>query len=425
MEKNRAPRGFYPRRRNGGYQPPPPPPPFTGPPAPENHEPRRDSYGDFFRRALRSLGGDSPSNREMAVFIANQDLELEKIRSEQRAGPDQFQTTVKWPTRKLPRIFDRELESDFTTWKQEVESYFQYYRKEFTVETDKISWIEGILKEKALHWHQARVKAMATQHLDDNWTAYWAAADVQFKNEHEITESARKMRSLKYKGHISDYLVKLRDLNRRVECTGQIFRDQITDQMPSEIVDMMYTMGPIPMEDEEFLRVLERVGKCIEQKKRSHAKGNSSSHKSYSDEKSKKEFKENKEKKDKKEKNYINNENNRIQKKDQKKKRDFKFGSIKEALKGIDEELIAKHKEAKANCWRCRREGHYILECYAKKTEEGVEVTKSTISATRKRKRDDDEESSIMEKRPKVATIETGVQEERRIWENESEEEDF
>jgi hypothetical protein len=61
-----------------------------------------------------------------------------------------------------------------------------------------------------------------------------------------------------------------------------------------------------------------------------------------------------------------------------------------------------------------------MLECYAKKTEEGVEVTKSTISATRKRKRDDDEESSITEKRPKVAAIETGVQEERRIWENES-----
>jgi hypothetical protein len=31
--------------------------------------------------------------------------------------------------------------------------------------------------------------------------------------------------------------------------------------MPSEIVDMMYTIGPIPMEDEEFLRVLELAGK--------------------------------------------------------------------------------------------------------------------------------------------------------------------
>jgi hypothetical protein len=30
-----------------------------------------------------------------------------------------------------------------------------------------------------------------------------------------------------------------------------------------------------------------------------------------------------------------------------------------------------------------------------------------------------------MERRPKVAAIETGVQKEKRIWENESEEEDF
>jgi hypothetical protein len=142
--------GFILEGGNGGYQPPPPPPPFMGPPPLENHELRRDSYGDFFWQALRSLWGDSPSNRDMAVFIANQDLDLEKIRSEQRAGPDQFQTMVKRPTRKLPRTFDGKLDSDFTTWKQEVESYFQYYPKEFTVETDKISWTVGILKKKAL-----------------------------------------------------------------------------------------------------------------------------------------------------------------------------------------------------------------------------------------------------------------------------------
>jgi hypothetical protein len=139
--------------------------------------------------------------------------------------------------------------------------------------------------------------------------------------------------------------------------------------MPSDIVDMGFTMEPVPMEDQEFLRVLEKAGNRIEQKKLSHTKENSSSHKSYTDEKSQKEFKENKEKKDQRGGGYITNENNRIQKKDQKKKRDFKFGNIKEAFEGRDEELIAKHKEGKANCWRCVRDGHYMIECYAKKTE--------------------------------------------------------
>jgi hypothetical protein len=45
--------------------------------------------------------------------------------------------------------------------------------------------------------------------------------------------------------------------------------------------------------------------------------------------------------------------------------------------------------------------------------------------ATRKRKKGDDEESSKTEKRPKMAAIEIGGKEERRIWEHESEEEDF
>jgi hypothetical protein len=44
-----------------------------------------------------------------------------------------------------------------------------------------------------------------------------------------------------------------------------------------------------------------------------------------------------------KKRNYLNNENNRIQNKDQKKKRDLKFKRIKEVLKGNHEELIAKH----------------------------------------------------------------------------------
>jgi hypothetical protein len=97
---------------------------------------------------------------------------------------------------------------------------------------------------------------------------------------------------------------------------------------------------------------------------------------------------------------------------DQKKRRDFKFGSIHEALKGIDKELIAKHKEVKANFWRCVREGHDIQEYYVKKTENRIEMMKSTISAIRKRKRDDDEESSIVEKKPTVAAIEKRVPEE-------------
>jgi hypothetical protein len=57
---------------------------------------------------------------------------------------------------------------------------------------------------------------------------------------------------------------------------------------------------------------------------------------------------------------------------------------VKEALKGRSEEMITKHKDAIANCWRCGREGHYTLECYAKKTANGEEILKAMVSAAKK-----------------------------------------
>jgi hypothetical protein len=48
-----------------------------GRPGPENHEHRRVSYGEAsVTEALPTLAGDRLSNRETAIFIANQDIEL-------------------------------------------------------------------------------------------------------------------------------------------------------------------------------------------------------------------------------------------------------------------------------------------------------------------------------------------------------------
>jgi hypothetical protein len=43
--------------------------------------------------------------------------------------------------------------------------------------------------------------------------------------------------------------------------------------MPSEIVDRRYTIGPLTMEDKEFLRVLELAGKRVEEKRRDSKSG--------------------------------------------------------------------------------------------------------------------------------------------------------
>jgi hypothetical protein len=196
--------------------------------------------------------------------------------------------------------------------------------------------------------------------------------------------------------------------------------------MPSEIVDMMYTIGPMPMEDEEFLRVLEVAGKCVEEKKRDHKTGDSNSYKNNDEKSEKKEKKHNKDKKEKHEKKEKLKNNETVQKKDQKKKRDYKFETVKEGLKGMCEDMITKHKDAKANCWRCGREGHYTLEYYAKRTEDGEEIVMAAVSSARKTRRsEDDAVSSTTEKNPKVAAVETTAKEEKRIWEVEGENEDF
>jgi hypothetical protein len=116
----------------GGKMPPPPnPPPGHTAPKDQPPQPKRDGYVDFFRRALQCLSGDTPANREMGVVIANQALELEKARPKKQASLDRFQSIVKRLTRKTPKEFDGKLDSDFTSWKMDLEIYVKYYKQEF------------------------------------------------------------------------------------------------------------------------------------------------------------------------------------------------------------------------------------------------------------------------------------------------------
>jgi hypothetical protein len=96
----------------------------------------------------------------MAIIIADEDLELAKVRMAQKSGSQLRQTIIQRPARKTAGPFDGGVDSDWTTWKMEVESYFRYFKAEFSNEEDRISWIERIYKNEALRWHQARVKAL-------------------------------------------------------------------------------------------------------------------------------------------------------------------------------------------------------------------------------------------------------------------------
>jgi hypothetical protein len=176
-----------------------------------------------------------------------------------------LETISKRPTKRPPGAFNGEIKSDFTSWKQAVENHVDYYRAKFSREEDKISWLEGILKDKALRWHQARARGLQKLRVQNNWPAYWQAADAQFKNRHEITEKSRKLRQLHCTGDISDYLVNLRDLNHTVASTGQALRHQVEAQLSDDIINMMYMLRPIPEDDNAFLQVVGLAGIRIEE----------------------------------------------------------------------------------------------------------------------------------------------------------------
>jgi hypothetical protein len=64
-----------------------------------------------------------------------------------------LETISKRPMKRPPGAVDSKINSDFTSWKQAVETHIDYYKAIFSKEEDKISWLEGILKDKSLHWH--------------------------------------------------------------------------------------------------------------------------------------------------------------------------------------------------------------------------------------------------------------------------------
>jgi hypothetical protein len=166
----------------------------------------------------------------------------------------------------------------------------------------------------------------------------------------------------------------------------------------------MYMLGPIPEDDDAFLQVVELAGKRIEEMKR-YAKasnfGEAKPQKTTAEkEKVINKYKDNRNEK-KKEETY---KNNKKQEKD-KKPKEKKYGPTKDALKGISEELIQKHKSAGTSCWRYARRNHYTTECYAKTAKNGDSLEKPTISSQNERKRNDDDEESKDTKKANMVAV--------------------
>jgi hypothetical protein len=117
-----------------------------------------------------------------------------------------------------------------------------------------------------------------------------------------------------------------------------------------------------------------------------------------------------------------------------------KFQNIRDVLSGVPQDEIDQHKADRASSWRCGRNSHHTLECFAKKTSKGMELATPVAAIAKKGKcqrtedeSDEEEEqnSEQVTKRPiKVAAItqtlwENSAEMRSQVWEIETSEEEL
>jgi hypothetical protein len=214
------------------------------------------------------------------------------------------------------------------------------------------------------------------------------------------------MKELTYKGSVDDYLMQIEELNGRVLAHGVIFRDLIKAAMPAEILKMVYSRhGKIPNDDLEFVSSLREAGAVTEEmKKDEHIRsGKKDQEKGGHQEKGHGNPKERSNSKDTHKPKDHQKKDARPRGQTGEKPRTSPadrtaavWASGSEALAGVPQADIDKAKSEKKDCWRCGRNGHRMLACYARKSSSGsplpeAPARKDSVSATKRKRTDDDD----------------------------------
>ncbi|KAK7999425.1 hypothetical protein PG990_012025 [Apiospora arundinis] len=161
--------------------------------------------------------------------------------------------------------YDGEDRAKFKPWWQKVEAYIETYEESFDSDARRINWVGSLLTVKAQTWHQQRVKQVKGLGLADRWDQYVQALRERFTDPSERFRNTTKMRNLKYKGDISQYLSELLDLNDVVQWSGTTFQQHITEALPDEITRLVYSrQGGLPTTDEDFLSAVQEAGLVYE-----------------------------------------------------------------------------------------------------------------------------------------------------------------
>jgi hypothetical protein len=294
-----------------------------------------------------------------------------------------------------PPTYDGKELAKFRSWWMKVESYMETYAESFPQDLHKINWVGSLLTDKAQLWHQQRALQVNRMGLTDNWNGYVVALRERFRDPSERHRNSRKMAELRYHNDISQYLTELMDLNEVVQWSGTTFQNHIAKALPDEIVKLVYSRhGGLPDTDEEFLSAVQEAGLIYENMLsnpglESVGKGAPGS----TSERSKPVPPPAKEPRS------LSGHNQSSRKEagkttggskvDPKSKR---WSNNRDALKGIDQADIDKRKSANKACWRCGRDNHGTLDCFAKKDVNGKDLPPAPERTSAIKRKNDAEE---------------------------------
>ncbi|KAG6121530.1 hypothetical protein E4U12_000956 [Claviceps purpurea] len=248
-----------------------------------------------------------------------------------------------------PAGFSGDKLSTFRSWWAAVNFYLDANSVSLNTSKIRISWVGSLLTDKAFLWHLAEVRHYD---LDDPtaWTTYSEALQARFTDKGADAKNYQKMMRLTYEGDTHNYLTQFTELNTSGQALGLGERNTIRRVLPDKLTEMVntWTKGK-HLNDNQFIEQYKKAGQTYEESEANAAAAELPQlPRRRLPVKTDKEFKESP-------KSIVG----KI------------WASLKEALAGIVQSAIDQRKADGLQCWRCGRDTHHTLSCFAKIDLEG------------------------------------------------------
>ena len=273
-----------------------------------------------------------------------------------------------------PQVYDGKDLSKFRPWWYKVQAYLQTYKDSFEDDQTKINWVGSLLMDKAQVFHQHRVRQLESLKVADTWAAYKHALLERFRDPSEPSRNYDKMTALEYKGDTVQYIIELLDLNETVHLSGEALKKLVIRALPKGIIRMVYSKASgIPDSDEDFLASVREAGRMHEEMESKLSSAGKEKPASKPEPPRAGKRKENK--------GSPSGQSSRGEDKKAGGSQP-KWNSVREALNGVPQAKIDKRRKAKVSCWRCGRDNHSTLNCFANKDSDGNDIeAPSKVSA--------------------------------------------